>query len=400
MALQLHYPADDPPPPMEWEVPGIIPSRSLVTLAGPPGCGKSALAVSLGLAIVTRARWLGLPTLPGAVLFIAAEASHSTRRRVLAGLEPGNRGAPIVVTSGEFNLIAPEAHQQIAHAIHQIQEVTGQPVRLTVLDALGSATRGADENSGKDMGLAMGSLLKVIAATDTSVLLLAHTPHRDGEKRVRGHSGLLADVDAHLAITAAGAAKVLEVVKMRDAESGLKVRFMISENGTVAALVQDRAPPLQPQSEARKLSPDVELVLNALLTIGQSSVDIEEWRPRAYAALGDRKPAALRRAFLDARNTLIDAGEIAIEGDSVRTVRGVRKREEDVRNLTPGHGRGREEDREEETPSMEGFLTGPHAHGPCGLQEELRDRTILTPGTGLKGAPKARAYLRTGDRDE
>lgn len=75
------------PPPREWLVPGWLPRRTVTSLYGDGGIGKSLLAQQLAVCMATGQRWLGLDVTPGRVLAIFCEDDHDELWRRQADIE-------------------------------------------------------------------------------------------------------------------------------------------------------------------------------------------------------------------------------------------------------------------------------------------------------------------------
>src|SRR5262249_46295895 len=85
MALRLLTLADlDNLPDPEWLVDGLVGQNALVVLFGPPGVGKSFLALDLALSIATGRPWLGRKTTQGGVVYVYAEGTSELKHRAAA----------------------------------------------------------------------------------------------------------------------------------------------------------------------------------------------------------------------------------------------------------------------------------------------------------------------------
>lgn len=72
-----------PAPARKWVVEGWLPESELTSLYGPPGGGKSLLALQLSLAVSTGSVWLGMQTEKMPVLIVACEdCADELHRRV------------------------------------------------------------------------------------------------------------------------------------------------------------------------------------------------------------------------------------------------------------------------------------------------------------------------------
>src|SRR4029078_7264377 len=69
----------------EWQVKKIIPAGAMVEIYGLPGCGKSFLAIHLGMAIARAIPFFGQELVtPGFVAYLAAEGGHGIEKRIAA----------------------------------------------------------------------------------------------------------------------------------------------------------------------------------------------------------------------------------------------------------------------------------------------------------------------------
>lgn len=314
---------DDPPPdPLGWIAEGVIPDRALTTVAGPPGVGKSVLTASLAVAVASGSDWLDLPVAHGGVLFVAGEAAGSTRRRLAAMVASLQPQPPVAVATGSINLTDEGATADIKAAIQEAVKRLGEPIKLVIADALGSLTRGTDENRAADMSRATGTLLEVVEECGVAVVLLAHTAKSGDDQRVRGHSGLLADVDAHIGIKGSGAVKTMTVLKMRDAEAGRSISFRIVADGDLLNIEPADRGAAQPRPQPDRLPGDAATMLGVISEFGGPvSFDVvRQTLAERFAVRPDgvrRNGAAIRTAISNARRVLIGRGLIIVHDDSV-----------------------------------------------------------------------------------
>jgi KaiC/GvpD/RAD55 family RecA-like ATPase len=349
---------DDPPPdPLGWIVDGIIPAHGLTTVAGPPGVGKSVLTASLAVSVASGVDWLDLPVDHGGVLFIAGEAAGSTRRRLAAMVAALPSPPPVAVAAGSINLTDDSAAAAITAAVREASKRLGEPIRLLIADALGSLTRGTDENRAADMSRATGTLLEVIEECGVAVVLLAHTAKSGDDQRVRGHSGLLADVDTHIGVKGAGAVKTMTVLKMRDAEAGRSISFRIVADGDLLTVQPaDRGAASKPRP--LRVSGDVAHMLHVIAEFGRP-VSFEAVRKvcgERFAVRPDgtrRSPSAVRTAISYARSSLSERGLIEDDGSTVS----VRETSETVRFISDADAGGASEKKRQNTPFGKGGLT-------------------------------------------
>lgn len=235
--MSLFFPQDPPHAGTEWIIEGLIACRALTVIVGAPGSGKSIALLSALVADQAERHWLGREVDAGPALWLAYEAVGSTRTR-LAALDPSG-AARVCVASSPPRLLEKSAFDVIDAAIDQAEDHFCRPVEIVVVDALAAAMRGADENNGKDVGVALGVLLKLIEQRDLTVIVIAHTGKGDDDGP-RGHSSISADATSVLSIVGKGPIKRLRTRKQRDAEPLPDIPFrVITRDGALdVALVE------------------------------------------------------------------------------------------------------------------------------------------------------------------
>jgi AAA domain len=166
-------------------IDGILYRDTMAVLFGMPGSAKTFLALDWALRVAAGSAWLGgFGVHQGPVLYVAAEGRHGIGQRVRAWLDArdlkrpsGFRLYPDVV-----NLLHPGHVDTVCAWAAETRPV------LVVFDTLARAIPGADENSARDMGVAVGAVDRIRAAAGSTVLLVHHTG-KDGMD-ARGSSAL------------------------------------------------------------------------------------------------------------------------------------------------------------------------------------------------------------------
>jgi hypothetical protein len=212
-------------PPPAWIVQGVVPQAGLMVCYGAPGSGKSFLVLDLVAAIATGRQWRGRRTQAGRVVYVAAEGAGGFRNRLHAlakGLDAPLEDIPIGVIADAPNLMLLADAKDLIAAV----EAAGG-ADVIVIDTLAQVTPGADENSGQDMGKALGHCKRLHAATGALVLLVHHSG-KDAARGARGWSGINGAEDAELEITKLpNGARVAKVTKQKDGEDGLQFGFKL-----------------------------------------------------------------------------------------------------------------------------------------------------------------------------
>jgi RecA-family ATPase len=189
--MKLQRPGDfikgDIPEPL---IEGILTKGSLAVLYGPPGSGKSFIALDWAMSVGANLHWQGREVRGGPVLYVVAEGVAGMRKRVRAWLQHFGVDSDIHLHPGPVNLLDDEAVTQLAETAKDLH------AELLIVDTLHRSMVGGDENSSVDMGKAIDSMVKLQAAGPT--VLAVHHTNKLGD--VRGHSSLLGAVD-HMVVT-------------------------------------------------------------------------------------------------------------------------------------------------------------------------------------------------------
>lgn len=160
-------------------------------LAGYWGTLKSFIAMDWAASIATGRPWMGRATQQHRVLYVAAEGAHGMHDRLTSWETAWRRDIPT-----EQLTVLPAAahlgnHVDVLELCHII--TTGK-FNYVVIDTLAKSITGMDENSAKDMGVAVGALYQIGEATEGGTVTALHHTGKD-KTTVRGSSALEAGVD-------------------------------------------------------------------------------------------------------------------------------------------------------------------------------------------------------------
>jgi hypothetical protein len=195
-------------------IDGILPDNSFCMLYGESGCGKSFIALSMGLHVAAGHPWFGRTVRKGTVLYFAMEGLRGRfNGRVRAHQIKHNfRAADIRYSDDDFNLLDQTDMLELGPVISKFKP------RLIILDTLARLTPGADENSAGQMGLAVAAIKSIMVDTGASVIVVHHT--RKSGNVERGSSALRAAVDVMIECSRTEEALLVKLVctKMKDAE--------------------------------------------------------------------------------------------------------------------------------------------------------------------------------------
>lgn len=201
-------------PTVPYVVRGLLPAQGLVAIYGEPGSGKSFLALDLAHAVAKgRPSWFGFPVQQTPVAYVALEGQTGMAKRV-AAVEK-HTGQPcdsrMRFWCREFQLLSDESVQFLTA---QILATIGSGA-IVIIDTLNQASPGADENSPQDMGRIIASA-KRVASLVGGLVVLVHHAGKNRSLGLRGHSSLLAAMDAVIEVLREAAGRKWRVAKAKD----------------------------------------------------------------------------------------------------------------------------------------------------------------------------------------
>lgn len=272
-----------------------IPANALVTGYGPSGIGKTfVFSIDLGLSVAAGRPWLGAPIVTrGPVIAAMAEGVPAPRVGAWKLAFEFNIEASLGfhVWPGAVPLLEPQAVSAFIAASKSVQPV------LVILDTLARCLVGGDENSAKDMGLAIAAADRIRRALGATVLLVHHT-NKDGGSE-RGSSALRGACDTMLELRQVDDLLELSCSKQKEAEpfEPLELKLVPAYPGAASVVVR----------LASEVTPDGNLsdsqgkALHALRELfGEVGATGQEWE--------DSLQGLHRSTFFRARKVLIDRG--------------------------------------------------------------------------------------------
>jgi hypothetical protein len=293
---------------MTWTSPqmlveGRFRTNATVCVYGPSGLGKTFLMTGCSLSVAHGQPWLGAAiTSRGSVVYVGAEGTAHFAARVRgwyahAGVSP-NESLGFYLFPEAVNLLDVAA---VSRFIADAKAV--QPV-LVVIDTLARCLVGADENSAKDMGLAIAACDRIRKLTGATVVLVHHTGKDGGQER--GSSALRGAVDTVIALTEDAGVLKLVCEKQKDGSpfQPVKVRLVAVLDGQTCVATLADGPTVADLSAPRLAA------LETLRRIHPVSgpVTKTEW----FRALPPK--AVSERRFYDVIDALLTGGLIAKEG--------------------------------------------------------------------------------------
>jgi hypothetical protein len=227
---------DAPGPEHKWLIRNWLSENDLSVIAGASRSGKSFLALNIGVSVASGVDFFGHPVRQMGVVYQAGEGTLGVKKRLRAHrlfhqLDWSDRKKmPFVLLQKSVDI-----YRDTKNTDALIEEINGHaeemafPLGLVTIDTLATATVGADEISGKDMGIVLANVKKIREKTGAAVCLVHHL--NAGNERVRGHTSIYANVDQVLLVKRDETTKVRTVIldKQKDEDEGVQLQFELKQ---------------------------------------------------------------------------------------------------------------------------------------------------------------------------
>ena len=211
-----------------WRVDDLLPFEGFGEFYGAPGCGKTFLALDLGLSVATGRPWMGHSVEQCPVVYVASEGGRrAARNRIVAWQVEMRVSDTSLFECAAANFSLPDGAGPLIEAI----KARGISPGLVIVDTLNQNFGGGDENSAQDMGRFVTQVKNIQRDLGCFVLVLHHCG-KDDSKGARGHSSLLGALDFEAKIKNAtasdgGGHRSFEVTKSREGLSGQTTAFRL-----------------------------------------------------------------------------------------------------------------------------------------------------------------------------
>lgn len=318
-----------------WLVEGLVPAVELIGMIGPPGAGKSFLAIDLAVQVASGRDWLGHRTERGLVIYVGAEDAIGLRMRLVAARDHHqiDEGSQLAFLAFDPNLRRVQDAQSLIAMVAEARATAQVPVSLIIIDTLNRTFGDGDEN-GADMAAYVGQLTTLQSRFHCAVMVLHHPPKSALGRTPRGHSSLPAACDTLLAV-AGRKPRQLIVEKQRNGPADTTICFEIQpvssplpstcvvartaagsstdagrRIGKDERVIFEVLAELQDQ-EGRAPPPDFPLEVRAKIQ-SDAVVPMLLWERAAKSSLpsAGRNADSVRRAFQRARQRLQSCGSI------------------------------------------------------------------------------------------
>jgi hypothetical protein len=336
-------------------IKGIIGKNETSTWIGPPGSGKSALLITVGIALAGPMNWYGSRTKERCgVIHFAFERADLCKRRLHAHRMRDNlpSNLPIAIYGRIINLMDPKSvDDMILPAIHEAEQRFCCRVGFASFDTYnkGIAFGGGDEDKAKDQNRALANLRHLQERHDGLHVALAGHTGKDESRGARGSNALPGDADMENQLSIQGDVKIVSTTKANDAPIGELLRFRLQpyEIGTdddgdpiTIWIASNEIIEKQSQSTAKpqRLTPDQRNALNCLVQVAAGGISaphslglppgfqvttMDVWKAellrRGVIEKGHSNP---RQAFKHYKETLQAKGLLAVDGDYIWPTKG------------------------------------------------------------------------------
>jgi putative DNA primase/helicase len=169
--------------PIDYLIDDFLVEETTSLIWGPPGCGKSFVAIDMGLHIATGMAWHGHEVSQGDVVYVCGEGFNGIPLRVGAWTKHHDYEGPIpfYMTHEAVPIAKPGAAQSL---IASIKAVSERP-KLVIIDTLNRNFGGGSESDQDDMDLYLDASHILVKDLGCNVL----TVHHSGKDPTRGPRG-------------------------------------------------------------------------------------------------------------------------------------------------------------------------------------------------------------------
>ena len=160
-------------PPVQWLMQDLIPREEFVVLFGPPGEGKSFVALDWSMSISEGMAWGPHAVEQAPVVYIAAEGGRGIQQRVRAWMKAHDKqDLPAMYFLLEPLYVREEG---IVEAfLEHLADIDVWP-GLIVIDTLSRSFGGGEENASADMGHFVDQTTKLARGRRMACLVVHHT---------------------------------------------------------------------------------------------------------------------------------------------------------------------------------------------------------------------------------
>jgi len=198
-------------------VRGVLPRFGIAGIYGASMSGKGFWLIGFAAACGEGGDWFGLPVEKVRVVYVVLEGAAGMPKRITAWEIENGRPYPddVVFVMQPYNLRCSDDTAALVEAVR----ASGFAGGLVIIDTLNQASPGSDENSSRDMGEIIAATRRIQTELGGLVLLVSHVG-KDQSKGLRGHSSLMAALDAAVEVRREGDRREWLVAKSKDDKDG------------------------------------------------------------------------------------------------------------------------------------------------------------------------------------
>lgn len=296
-----------------WMIEGLFEAKSIVMLAGPPGCLKSFMALDWMLSMATGRKWNDRATAEAKMLYVLGEGRANLLKRIetwcayhkVTETEKTKLAENFRVT---FDVPAMALKPSVDNMLAGLVESNFQP-DLICIDTLSRSFVGMDENSQKDTGMWIEQAER-LRDMGRTVLILHHTAkNTEFGYQYRGSSVIHGAMDTSMVQTCKDDSIVtLKITKQKDHDEGKPMKFNKlvvkahgpDDEGSVvlvpSVIADEQYTPTQPQ-QVTMANGGIEARLQSLLFDTRYGSDVDRARVlmQEYPELNLTEGAAKQR---------------------------------------------------------------------------------------------------------
>jgi len=203
----------------------MLPERGVSIIAGQSGVMKSFLMIEVGLNIALGTNINEIKVKQTGVVIMINEGQSGIGQRCQAALNHHKREEPdnFRIIPMTPSLMDDGSLDAFIDAIKELPFIPG----LLIIDTFNKATIGGDDNSTKDMALAIDTAEKLGRRFDAAIVLIDHVG-KDRTKGVRGSYAKQANAVMVALVTKSGDNVKLKTIKQKEAEDNIEFNFKIN----------------------------------------------------------------------------------------------------------------------------------------------------------------------------
>lgn len=206
---------------LQWRVDELIPMNGIGTIYGASTIGKSFLAIDLAMSLARGINWFGKTTSKSTVVYVSLEAEHGFKVRIAGYCKNAK-----IETPNNFHAVFDSFRLDNSSTVDELIRICPKN-SVIFIDTISRALPTSDENSSRDMGIAIDNAIKISKSLNSLVIFIGHTG-KDSSRGWRGWSGLNAAVDFSIEVSEDSTkTKQFRITKLKDGQDGFRHTFSL-----------------------------------------------------------------------------------------------------------------------------------------------------------------------------